>query len=50
MFFYFIDYKRPQPIKIAQLLGQSENLKTIQKDSGKYIYLLVIFNFFYINN
>ncbi|XP_043792880.1 origin recognition complex subunit 1-like [Apis laboriosa] len=27
------DYKRPQPIKIAQLLGQSENLKTIQKDS-----------------
>ncbi|XP_076385936.1 uncharacterized protein LOC100875383 isoform X2 [Megachile rotundata] len=27
------EYERPQPIKIAQLLGLSENLKSIQKDS-----------------
>lgn len=29
------DYERPQPIKIAQLLGLSENLRSIQKDSAR---------------
>lgn len=29
------DYEKPQPIKIAQLLGLSENLKSSQKDSAR---------------